>query len=492
MVLTVVRKTIEEYKMISRGDLVLCGVSGGPDSMCLLDTLSRLSGELEFSLYVGYLHHHMRDQADEDARLVVHFATQLGIPSRVGHADVPRLAREMHIGLEEAGRLARYKFLRSLREKVGAASIALGHNMNDQAETVLMRLLRGVGTEGLAGIPPVGDHVIRPLINLPRPWIEEYCRVRNLQVIQDVYNFDLKYERNIIRHRVMPELARLFNPSLIEALWRTSRILRWDAEFLDEKAEEAFLRHSLREGRITLVEVGFLKGAWRALSSRVLEKAWRECAGSEGSLEYKHISDLLELKDGIVCLPGGVRAEIGGEFLGLYPSTEMVSLKIQVPGETRVNELGMEIRTRVIPRERLTWPPSPGEEVQKSRELFFMVEPRAYVDYNKVGKKGTELWLRTRRPGDRFAPLGMGGKEKKLQDFFVSRKLPQLYRDFVPLVTQGDDIVFVGGQRVSEKFKVDENSKEILEIEVKPYLRQRRDRATICRSSPINNRVFRT
>jgi len=476
--------------MIDPGDLVICAVSGGPDSMCLLDSLLILSKDLNFSLHVAHLHHHMRgEEADRDAEMVSRFARDRGIPVTVGHEKVLEMAKRLCVGIEEAGRIARYRFYNSLKEKIGAQKIAVGHNMNDQAETVFMRLMRGAGTKGLAGIPPINNGIIRPLIEVPREYTEKYCEERNLPTVSDVYNFALVYRRNLVRHKIFPKLSKLFNPSLVQTLSDVARVLRWDSDFLEKEASRAFCRHSFKEGKITLVDTKFVQEHPPAISSRVFEKAWRECAGKESNLDILHILRLLESDKVIVSLPEQVIAKKEGRFVEFYPCPpRKLQVRVQVPGITEVPELGLSVQTRVFRKKE-----GVGSfvcqllEHRKDRvKSFFMVEPRVYVDYNKC--KG-QIWLRTRRPGDRFAPFGMGGKQKKLQDFFISAKVPRFYRDFVPIFTSGEEIVWVGGFRLSERFKLDENTGNILEIEIRPYLRYSQNCATICWSAPTTGRV---
>lgn len=468
--------------MLSAGDLVVVAVSGGPDSMCLLDALASSAPQLRIRLHVAYLHHHMREQADSDVRVVAAFAGRLGIPCAVGHADVPEMARERGIGVEEAGRIARYRFLREVREKTGARRIALGHNLNDQAETVLMRLLRGSGTQGLAGIPPVRDDLIRPLIYVPRDQIEEYCRERNIPTIVDVYNLDLRYTRNLMRHKVLPQLAKDFNPSLVDTLARVATVMRWDSELLEGLARTAFEGASCGWGRLTAVDRHALGEMPYAIASRVLEEAWRECSGSSGNLPVDRTQELMLGPEKSVSLPLGVTAEKSGDSVGFYPPP-LKDLEVDLAvGETHIPELGLSIEVNI------TEGPSFDEKsCPPGGAPPWYVEPVARLDYNRLEGR---LWLRTRRRGDRFAPLGMGGREQKLQDFFVQRRVPRFYRDFVPLLMSGDDIVWVVGLRISDDFRVRGDTRRMLEATARPYLRCSRNYATIWGSCPTSGRVY--
>ncbi|MBE3520109.1 MAG: tRNA lysidine(34) synthetase TilS [Firmicutes bacterium] len=505
-----VRRMIARHDMVRAGELVVVGVSGGPDSMCLLDCLAHVASDFGIRLWVGHLHHGMRGaDADRDARMVSEFASGRGIPVTVGKWDVPALARSQGVGLEEAGRIARYTFLRELAGKIGAAKIATAHNRNDQAETVLMRLFRGSGTAGLAGIPPVRDGIIRPLLEVARAEIEEYVRERNLPVTTDVYNFDMRYVRNKLRHELIPMLTKEFNPAIVDALSDTATLLRWDEEFLDEEASRAFYSGSFSEGRITFVSTEDLLSRPLALSSRMVRKAFAEVLRAPKTPESRRVlSFLYALKDRtqqLYDLGMGVRARDEGDFVAFFPpAPKNVLVELDVPGFARVPEMGVSVRTWLVePEEAL----SLREEILRGEARFvrgvpstrylppkraacgcdllgrsgaeqtpgrIFLERRVYIDYNKLraGVSGKiRLLVRTRRPGDRMKPLGMRGSSKKLQDLFVSTGLFRWYRDFIPIIEHQGDIVWVAGLRLDERFKVDAETQVLLGMEVEPSLR---------------------
>ncbi|HHY75751.1 MAG TPA: tRNA lysidine(34) synthetase TilS [Firmicutes bacterium] len=475
-VLDRVRETVRRYRMFSGGGLVLVAVSGGPDSMCLLHVLSRLRRELSIELRVAHLHHHMRREADRDAEMVEEFARSLGIPTTVGHADVLALAREMGTGVEEAGREARYRFFRELRDKTGARWIALGHNQNDQAETVLMRLMRGSGARGLAGISPVNGDIVRPLINVPREWIEDYCREHGIPTMVDSYNLDLKYTRNSVRYKTLPELAALYNPSIVETLASVAESLRLDSDFLDNKAREAFDKYTCRHGRITLVKTDGLKTLHPAIALRVLDMAWKEVSGGDGNLGLGHARKIFEGGAEAVSLPERATAVLQGDFVVFYPEApRYFERRLDVPGETFVPELGVILSAQILD-------PPDVEEIRllpdKSKCAnsvpWLEREDVAFLHYEVRGSENAgevPFCVRIRRPGDRFQPLGMGGKEQKLKDYFTQRRVPKFYRDFVPIISRGDKIAWVGGFRLDERFKVTKGSQKVLRIEVKRSLR---------------------
>lgn len=471
--------------MVSPGDLVIVAVSGGPDSMCLLDVLFALGPELGIRLHAAHLNHHMREQAPKDAAMVRDFAASLGLECTIGDADVNGLAKKRGIGVEEAGREARYSFLREVQSRTGAGKIALGHNLNDQAETVLMRLLRGAGTQGLSGIPPVNGDIVRPLLEVPRVEIEEYCRIRNIPTMVDVYNLDPRYTRNAIRLEVIPDLEKRFNPSLVRSLASTAAALRWDSDLLEEMARAAFLAVSCKQARVTSVERKALDGMPPALSSRVLEMAWRECSGSLENLPISRIQELLWSPENVISLPDGVTAERSETAIRFYPAPPGdLEVSLPIDGSVEVPELGVTFVTRIVEGtgeellERASRGHEEGNAGRNGLDVYpsWLVEPVMRLDYDKL--KGP-LVIRTRRRGDRFKPLGMEGREKKLQDFLVQRKVPRFERDFTPLVTSGGDIVSVAGLRLGEDFRIDRHTIRMLEIEVRPYLRCSSNNATI-------------
>jgi len=246
-----VRETMRRHRMVTSGEALVVGVSGGPDSLALLSALVELRGELSLRLHVGHLHHGLRgDDADADLHLVQRIAADWGVPFTAHRADVPGDMARSRVSEEIAGRGARYAFLCSLAREVGAGAIATGHNLNDQAETVLMRVLRGTGVDGLAGIPPVGIapdpeggpavRVIRPLIRTSREEIVRYCELRGLAYRTDPSNLNPAYLRNRVRLQLMPLLRESYNPNLDHALANLADVLREESDLVQVLADEAW------------------------------------------------------------------------------------------------------------------------------------------------------------------------------------------------------------------------------------------------------------
>ncbi len=233
-----VLNTIKKYNLIQENDKIVIGVSGGPDSMCLLNILNGLKEKLNFEIVVAHINHMIRKEAEEETQYVKNFCDKLGIKCYIKRIDVIDKSNKEKIGTEEAGRKARYDFFEEVLNIVNANKIATAHNENDNAETVLMNIFRGAGTSGLKGIEPIRDNkYIRPIIECERSEIEEYCRVNKLQPKIDKTNFENVYTRNKIRNVLIPEIKKEFNPNIIESLNKLSILSRQENNFIQEYAK---------------------------------------------------------------------------------------------------------------------------------------------------------------------------------------------------------------------------------------------------------------
>ncbi len=289
---------IEQYNMLPEGSSVLCAVSGGADSMCLLHWLHALQQERRFRLYAAHFEHGIRgDESLRDAAFTEEQCRRLGIPCTLGRGDVPAFAAQQKIGLEEAARVLRYRFLEETADRLGCDRIATAHNQNDNAETMLMNLCRGAGTRGLAGIPPVRGRLIRPLLATDRASIEAYLRENDIPHIEDSSNQDDRNTRNRIRHQLLPLLEEM-NPSMLLAFSRTASLLREDEEYLNRLAEE-FLKEHRKENQIPAKEL-------RKLDPVVAARVLRLLCGTGVSME--RTKALLEFakgtERGVLELPG--------------------------------------------------------------------------------------------------------------------------------------------------------------------------------------------
>jgi len=474
-----VRRTIEEYDLLVPGDRVVVGVSGGPDSLCLLHVLMHLREAYSLQLHVAHLHHGARGaDADADAEIVAALATGWGLPVTVERRDVPALARAHRLAFEETARRVRYAFLARVAEEAGALKIAVGHNADDQAETVLMHFLRGAGPAGLRGMLPttpladyrllaplrprsasgeenlVSDlHIIRPLLQVPRRKIERYCASEGLTPRFDRSNLDTTYFRNRLRHELLPTLET-YNPNIRARLCHTAAVVAADYELLAQVRNEAWASvvREEREARVV-----FDLAAWRALPVALQRATLRQAAyhlrSSLRDVDFVHVENARRVAlrgetNAQATLPMGLALTVGYETLAvgeasdagrppdepLLWSTE--SVPVRVPGTTALPRSGWELHAEVLEQ----WSAQP-----------ISANPDPWTAYLDVDALAGPLALRPRRRGDRFYPQGMHGHSVRLSAFMTNVKIPLAWRDHVPLLLAGDEIVWVCGHRIGEK-----------------------------------------
>ena len=453
MLLERVRETIERHDMLRPGDTVLVAVSGGIDSVVLLDVLRRLAAELELSLHVAHLDHGLRDASADDARFVERLATEWSLPYHASRLDPETLVAHHKHGREGAAREARYAYLRSAARHIGADRIALGHTANDQAETILQRLARGTGIAGLQGIAPVRRSLIRPLLHVTRTEVQTYAHDRGLPWRVDESNADLSYARNRIRHRILPELETI-NPRAIDAILRAaSHAVAADevATFL-VSAEWSAVCEDEAEGRLTLRRTA-LAAYPPAVRSLLLREAARRIRGDLTGLALPHIDKAKDLitqqaAHGELSLPG-VHVRVQGDEIRFSRSAEPVTEPWSIPvdvGDTTIAEPPMRLRLEIVDD-----PPTVPSE-NRWRET---------ADADRVA---FPLELRSRRDGDRFAPFGLG-TEIKLKDFLINEHVPYFDRDRLPLLCDRERIVWAVGVRLSDEVRITEGTRRYLTME---------------------------
>jgi tRNA(Ile)-lysidine synthase len=479
MIETVVRDTVARHDMLSPGERVLVAVSGGPDSTALLSILIGLSREFRLDLHVAHLDHGWRGRAGaRDAEFVRRMALRLGLPVTVGHAsqrariasgrpaaDAARPIRGRRQSSREArARELRKQFLLEVARDIGAGKIALGHTRDDQAESLLLRLLRGSGARGLAGIFPVVDGTfIRPLIDVRRRDVLAYLKGQGLRHRLDATNRDTSLTRNRIRRRLLPLLEKEFNPRAVEALAHAADILRDEDAFLTGAA--ATLHQKMMSTRAGAVHLPArdLRGLPMALRRRVLRHAIEAVRGTLRRVDLEHVERSLRLLEpgrvgGAVTLPDGVTVARRAGTLIVGPPLRRAAgspdpgagacreALCPVPGEVALDELDLRLSARVVPRGSLPI------------DLKTTDAGRAFLDADLVPGP---LLVRPRRPGDRFVPLGAPGT-RKVKSFLIDLKVPAADRAQIPLVVSRDRIAWVVGHRIDERFKVTDATRNVL------------------------------
>lgn len=453
-------KTISEFNMFGKGDKVLAAVSGGADSVCMLHMLCALRKNLGFELACAHLNHGLRgEDAEADAKFVEAFCKKLDVPFFLKKVDVAELAKEGKLSTEEAGRKARYDFFNELKEAHGFTRIATAHNKNDNAETVLMRIIRGSGLDGLSGIPYIReDNVVRPLLDVSRQEIEEYCKKYNLEFCTDATNLENDYTRNKVRNLLIPFIEKEFNTGLIDSLNRLSKNASQDSRFVNEYAKRLFERlgSPLPGGKLNTIHIESFKMVDDAIRARILRMA-AEKAVPEAKLEHKHISELMDMLDKPtgtqISLPMGITVRVNYGWLtfeGPDASCEVCQddkgffAQIKVGETLFVESIGKEITLRM----------EDGRYKCKINE--------AALDPDVLGSQ--PLFIRNRRDGDRIVWFP-DGRTKKIKNVFIDEKIDKKDREKIPLLCTGDEVVAIIGGRVSEKYKLTKESERALVIE---------------------------
>jgi len=454
MVFPKVKKIIEKYSMISPGDKILVAVSGGPDSVCLLHILNRLARDMSLVLHVVHINHGIRKrESRREEKFVKQLADGVGLPITAKSLDVPSYARRKKLTVEEAGRDMRYRALESLATKLGIKKIALGHTASDQVETVLMHLLRGSGPQGLSGMAPVrslgSSSIIRPLIEINREEILKYLKENNLTFCLDSSNRRTEYFRNKIRLKLLPLLRKNYNRNIEGALLRLSEISKEENAYWDSVVERVFHNViSMESGKISVDFKRFLRYNV-VIQRRVLH---RLLGGIVGLGQIEAIRGLAHKSSQgkRICLGKKFSVRKEGNFLTFSSSPEgrfkRFDYPIRVPGKNEIRELDLTVNTRIL----------------SSHPVSHRVANTAYFDVDKVNWKG--LALRNRREGDRFRPFGLRGT-KKLSDFFIDRKISRSLRDRIPLLVDGDDILWVLGIQRADKARITEDTRKVLEVQ---------------------------
>lgn len=450
--------TIKANNMFQPGDKVIVAVSGGPDSICLLHILNSLREFLGIILVAAHVNHCLRGQeADKDESYVKEFCRGIGIECFVLRKNVHEVSKERGISCEMAGREVRYEFFSQLLKRLNAQKIAIAHNSNDQGETVLMRIIRGTGLDGLEGIKAVRDNIyVRPILDVARKEIEEYCYKNNLSPRIDKTNLESVYSRNKIRLELIPYIQKNFNPDIIDSLNRLASIVRVDNEYINNVSVEAYKKYcNKNKDKVIIIKEAFK--LHEAILVRLLRMALRELKGNLYNFDKNHIGDIINIQKGetgkSIALPQKVRV------INDYGNIQITSVSEKKPIVYEEDQYILKVNEKTTIKGHNLIVDLKIIEDYKKLNLKDKVLVK-YFDYDKING---DIKLRYRKNGDRFTPIGMKGS-KKLKDLFIDLKIPKEERDIVPLITFNDEIAWVVGYRLSDKFKVDNYTKNILQI----------------------------
>jgi tRNA(Ile)-lysidine synthase len=471
--LDAVRRAILAHRMVEDGDTVVLGISGGPDSLCLAHTLLTLRRELGLTLHLAHFDHGIRgEESQADAAFVVELARQWGLPSTVESGNVPHYARAHRLAIEEAARRTRYLFLGRVAQEAGARCVAVGHNADDQVETVLMHLLRGSGLGGLRGmlyVQVLGSEpwwsgpsmrLIRPLLDVPRRDIEAYCQEHGLRPRFDRSNLDLTYHRNRIRHELIPYLES-FNPRIREVLRRSAQVIAGDYDYLQIQGLDAWFRLARESDEAVTFPLQPWSRLHPSLQRQLLREAIHRLRKSLRDITWTHVEQprrgLERIESGgQITLPQGLALFKGYDYFtigGVVPPPDVPLLShgpvpLQVPGVTWLRESPWALHTELVA----------GEEAVSQA----MANTDPWQSYLDLEATGSDLSLRVRRPGDCFQPLGMAGKSKTLTAFMIDAKIPREIRDQLPLIVSPRHIVWVAGYRIDQRARITDRTRRVL------------------------------
>ncbi len=456
-------------KMISPSDKVLVAVSGGIDSLALLHLLKQFSVEIGYELFVAHLNHLARGkESDEDAEFVRKEADKLSLPFFTEEVDVAKEKPRLKTSFQESARILRYRFLEKILLSIKGNKIAVGHTADDQVETVLINLLRGAGLRGLAGIPKSRGSVIRPILECTRAELELFLKERNLPHRTDSSNNEKKYLRNKIRHDLIPFL-KTFNSDISKNLTNMAEVVRDDDDWISEKTRELYSQLVTTQNGMPglCFNISQFQKQPLAMKRRLIREALYQSGKNLRAVTALHVRQILNLfahgKVGNrLKLPGNVKVSRGYDAVNFsvgeeanddpifFSATEKKPVRLKVPGVTSLVEGKVQIHARLM----------------ESPAAFpkLVDEKQAYLDFEKTGDF---IAARFFQPGDLFVPLGMRG-HKKLKSYFIDRKIPRKKRYSIPiLINAEDDIIWIYGERISDRFRVSDKTRKVLFVEGK-------------------------
>ena len=449
---------ISENKLICPKDKVLVGISGGPDSVCLLFVLLGLREELDFELMAVHVNHCLRgEEADRDQAFVEELCAAQRIPLQCVVKKVQERAEKDKLSIEEAGRICRYEVFRQEAERWGYNRIAVGHHGDDQAETMLFHLFRGTGLRGLAGMEPERDGLIRPLLCVERQEILKWLQEQRLSWRIDSTNGNDMYTRNRIRHVILSYIKEEINPKAVKHMVKTAEELSAIEHYMSEETERAFDLCVQRKPQGCFISAEPFSNLPSVLATRLIRRCFAETGRGLKDLERQHISlveKLFQKQTGSsFCLPAGIRAirEYGGVYLGMDDIKEEKSgqediFSPQIPGCSKVG--GEEWLFSL-------------EKPQKDQ----LIPEKTYTKWFDYDKIENYLEIRTRKPGD-YLEINQDHGRKKLKKFLIDNKISVKIRDKLFLLADGNHIIWIPGIRISEGYKVTENTRQVLKVQI--------------------------
>lgn len=451
-------KYSKRQKLFSAGDKILVAVSGGVDSVVLLYLLYKISPKLKFEIYIAHFNHQLRgEESDGDESFVKNLANELSFPYFAGSKNVAAFAKTTKQSIEMAARECRYNYLQEVANKIGANLIATGHNADDQAETILQHFLRGSGVAGLVGIKPQINNIIRPLLFATRQDIKNYAQKNKIPFREDSTNRLTIYQRNQIRHELLPHLENNYNPSLTKALNRMGENFLELENYLIEQSQNA-LETCIKQQDSTkiILDISEFFTYFSLLQKYVLKAALKKIHLDPGLLDFEklaQINALLQKKQsgGKIKLNNTVDFVVSSDEIYIGPPDQDIPpLRIKtVPG---YYDLGSGWIIEIFKE------PLPSSSVLKNSSSF-----EEWIDQEKVAG---DMLVRSTRDGDSFFPINFNGS-KKVSDLLIDSKIPVYARKQIPIVECDNGIIWIGGMRLDDRFKITNSTKNILHLQLR-------------------------
>ena len=452
-----VKNNIINMNLINSGDNILLAFSGGPDSVFLFHNLRKLRETLSFNLYASHINHMYRGKdALHDEEFVRKLCDEYGIRLFVKRKNATEYAKELKVTEEEAGRILRYTFFEENLKETGGGKVALAHNLNDQAETVLQRIIRGTGIDGLSAMTFQKDNLIRPMLNVSRDEIMNYLHENNYEYCIDITNTQDIYGRNKIRLNLIPYLEKNFNPNIQASLYRMSETMGRDKKII-EKHVEAKYREVFKDKSSSrlVMDLNLLKTLDVGETGRIIRRGIEELKGNTVNIEMKHIDCAINLinsgKTGKkINLTEGFTIEISYDNFIINKTVEIVSefeYNIVLNRLNCIKEINKTIYAETADIKEIP------EINNKDKDIII-------IDCDMV--KGS-LTARNRRPGDSMIPCGMKGS-KKIKDIFIDLKVPKEERESRLIIADDENVIWLEGYRINDKYKVTDKTEKILKI----------------------------
>ncbi|HHX63063.1 MAG TPA: tRNA lysidine(34) synthetase TilS [Epulopiscium sp.] len=450
-----VKQYINQNKLISRNQHIVIGVSGGADSICLFHILKSLQEEYNLKLTVAHINHGMRQEAAEDAAFVEALCVDWGVPYKEHQCHIVQLAKEQKISEEVVGRNERYQFFEKIRLEYNADKIAVAHTMNDQAETMLMRLIRGSGVTGLGAIMAQRDLIIRPLLMVSREDVEQYCHVNGLAFKEDITNKMAIYTRNKLRLQVLPILKKEFNPKIIEAVSQAAAQLQETESYLEIQTKLAYesMAHKYKKGYSIQIEP--LLSFHPVIQSRIIRMAIENHVGDLKDINHQNIKDVLSLVE----KQSGKSIHIGNQCVAIREHGYIRIINEEKPLAYSRN-LALGINKIVECNKKVEMILLDNSKIKQRYQNTYTKN----IDYDKISGN---LQIRNRQVGDRIL---LKNGSKKLKDFFIDEKIPKTCRDDIIVIADQSNIIWVVGYRLSEEYYITEQTKHVLQIQINDLL----------------------